>query len=125
MSRETQISVSAWCEVFPPLPDARQELHKRVVRLLEEAVELAVAAGINRERVLEVARICWDKSAGEFANVDRVPEEAADVLITLYTLATRHGFELHDLLDAKMAVNRSRPATYYQVKQLQKREQGL
>lgn len=120
---ETQESVSAWCEIFPPRPVG--EAQHRAVRMLEEAVELAVAAGLTAERVVEVARICWDKSAADFAIAEHVPGEAADVLIALYCLATRAGFDLHAELDRRMVRNRARPADYYARRQAAKAALGL
>lgn len=41
----------------------------------------------------------------------RVAGEMADVVITLYRLATCLGFDLHDEIDRKMVVNRERKWT--------------
>lgn len=122
-ARETQESITAWCDVFPPKPVGEVEL--RIVRLLEEVVELAVAAGVDRARLLEVVNICFDKSAPDWGREDEIPGEAADVLIALYCLATRAGFDLHAVVDARMIRNRARPAEYYARKTAAKAELGL
>ena len=41
-------------------------------------------------------------------NHTKAVEEAADVVIILYRLAQRMGFDLHQEIDAKMAINRKR-----------------
>ena len=42
------------------------------------------------------------------ARPDDIADEAADVLIVLYGLARMTGFNLHDAVDRKMAINRAR-----------------
>lgn len=44
----------------------------------------------------------------ETVNAQEAIEEAADVVITLYIFADRLQYDLHDQIDRKMAINRSR-----------------
>lgn len=84
--RETQETCAAWAKsVFGPTGS-----NARVAaRANEEMAELL--------RALTV----------EDGNPKAI-EEMADVVIVLYSLAARMGFDLHDAIDEKMKINRSR-----------------
>ena len=86
MMHETQESISQWAmETFGPSgSDAR------------------VAARANEE-MAEVLRKVTADVMGE-----AVVEECADVVIVLFRLASRNGYDLLDMIDKKMAINRQR-----------------
>lgn len=87
MSAETQKSISAWAEeTFGPVSSNA----RIAARANEEMAELLRALTTD------------DGAAGSAA------DEAADVLIVLYRLADRMGFDLADEVDRKMAINRGR-----------------
>jgi NTP pyrophosphatase (non-canonical NTP hydrolase) len=44
----------------------------------------------------------------EFKDADKIADECADVLITLYRIANVLNFDLHSCVDHKMEINRSR-----------------
>lgn len=65
---------------------------RRLELLLDEAVAKAVKESATP----------WQ------ATPDKIPVEAADVLIVLYGVAGMRGFDLHAEVDQKMAINRAR-----------------
>lgn len=84
--RETQASISSWAEeTFGPV-----------------ASNARVAARANEE-MAELFRVLTIDDKSPMAAV-----EIADVVIVLYRLAARLGVDLHEAIDVKMAVNRSR-----------------
>lgn len=109
---ETQLSVGTWADAtFPGNdPDSPQ----RALRALEECVELAMACGASMAQILNTVfdAMPEDKRHDVLAKFDREPDkiaaEVADVTIVLYTLAHGLGFNIHDHVNRKMAVNRSR-----------------
>lgn len=114
MDDETQLSVGAWAlETFPGGDPASP---RKALRALEEVVELCLAAGASGSDVSKavadaVAREMLGSPQGFFTGKpapEKVPVEAADVLITLYALAHERGFDIHEHVGAKMKINRSR-----------------
>lgn len=84
--RETQASISSWAEAtFGPV-----------------GANVRVAARANEE-MAELLRVLATDDKSPMAAI-----EIADVVIVLYRLAARLGVDLHDAIDVKMAVNRSR-----------------
>lgn len=84
--RETQASISRWAdETFGPVSSNAR-----------------VAARANEE-MAELLRALTSDDAHP-----KAAEEVADVFIVLYRVATRLGVDLHEVIDAKMAVNRAR-----------------
>lgn len=108
---ETQESVAGWMdETFPGVdPDSP----RKSIRALEEMVELCLASGASFEDI----RNAVDRNRKDYRGrddhervpePDKVPAEAADVLIVLYGVAGMRGFDLHAEVDRKMAINRGR-----------------
>lgn len=83
---ENQISVSTWAdETFGP------------------AGSNARVASRSNEEMAELLRALTADD-----NHPKAAEEVADIVIVLYRLATRLGVDLHDEIDRKMAINRTR-----------------
>jgi NTP pyrophosphatase (non-canonical NTP hydrolase) len=84
--RESQWLISAWADsVFgPPISNAR------------------IAARANEE-MAELLRVLTEDD-----NHPKAAEEIADIVIVLYRLAARLSVDLHDEIDRKMQINRSR-----------------
>ena len=60
-------------------------------------------AGRANEEMAELVR-----AATSDAPIEKIIEEAADVVIVLYRLAARNRIDLHSIIDAKMEINRTR-----------------
>lgn len=116
-AHETQSTIHAWAtETFP----GGEAMDPRFAeRFFEEAVELCLEAGVEPGRLADILSHETAKKSGEefasiglwdsgFANPARVPAEAADVLITLYVLAGKRGFDLHAEVDRKHKINVAR-----------------
>jgi NTP pyrophosphatase (non-canonical NTP hydrolase) len=86
MRQEDQLSISEWADAtFRPVVS-----NIRVAaRANEEMAELLRALTVNDDN-------------------PKAAEEIADILIVLYRLATRLGVDLHNQVNEKMVVNRSR-----------------
>lgn len=123
--KETQESVYQWTkDTFP----RHVGVHGRAVALVEEAVELALAAGLTAEDIYDTVRIPIQKAVSDI--IERKPQESdrgeiADVLICVYAYAAEAGFDSQEALDDKMAVNRSRSKEYYDAKTQKKHDMGL
>jgi len=86
MRMETQRTISDWAEAtFGPASS-----------------NVRVAARANEE----MAELLRALSADD--NNPEAVEEAADVVIVLYRLASRMGTDLHEVIDKKMEINRRR-----------------
>jgi len=116
---ETQKSVHEWCKVTFPRFMGQQG---RATAVLEEAVELALAAGVNTETIYATVRVPIMKESTR--NQANAPEEIADVLVSLYSCAEEMGLDAHAELGKKMELNRSRPTEYYAEKTAQKEGLG-
>lgn len=125
--KETQKSVHGWCiDTFP----RHVGLPGRAIATLEEAVELAIAAGIDEETILAAVKVPIQKEKVRVANGERGKpredaEEVADVLLCVYAYAEEAGYDAHEELDLKMAQNRSRGKEYYAKKTAAKEELGF
>ena len=85
--KETQTTIEKWrAETFGDRPTA---------------INMAIRAN---EEMAELLRA----STTPYAPKAEIAHEAADVLIVLYGLAEMVGFDLHDAVDTKMAINRGR-----------------
>jgi hypothetical protein len=97
--------------------------------VLEEAVELALASAVAPLTIMRVVVAVLEKAYSEGPETrpqgEAMASEAADVLSTLYALASDRQFDVHVALDHKMALNRHRPQGYYDAKTAQKREAGI
>ena len=86
---ETQASITQWAEeTFGPC-----SLSRAADRMIEEMDELMVVNHLH----------CFSK---DYAT--QLREECADIVITMYRLASLAGFDVHAAVDAKMEVNRRR-----------------
>lgn len=86
MAKETQESISEWAQAV--FGDAGSDA-RVATRANEEMAELLRAVTSD-------------------APIEKVIEEAADVVIVLYRLANRNGFDLHEAINQKMEINRAR-----------------
>ena len=126
----TPAIIAEWCRsVFKAHADPVVERHRRVNRVLEEAVELAWAAGLTPHDIRRVVTICVNRCSegqdAEFNKPELCPGEAADVAITLFALADTFGFNIDDAIDARHERNVGRGADYYARKTAEKAAQGL
>lgn len=117
--KETQDTVWSW--INSTFPGNDPESPRMALRALEEMIELCLASGVSMMDIYQsMQRVYFSehkmivskrkymlKSHRSFAP-DKVPSEAADVLIVLYGLAGSRGFDLHNQVESKMAINRSR-----------------
>lgn len=115
--KETQESVGKWAdETFSGNDPASP---RRLLRALEEMVELCLAGGATAEDIeytVGIASLSARRDKGVLVQnyitscplPNKIPKEAADVVIVLYTVAHSLGFDIHEHIDEKMAVNRSR-----------------
>lgn len=115
---ETQESIVKW--MFETFPGADPESPRKAIRALEEMVELCLASGASAREVTHAVHDALSRSGAEMSLLggwsekrvpsqpDKIPAEAADVLIVLYGVAGLRGFDLHAEVDRKMTVNRAR-----------------
>lgn len=115
MPNETQDTVGKWIQ--DTFSGTDPESPRKSLRALEEMIELCLASGATPAQIAEVmGRVgAMEREKGPYQDVnesrkqsDRIPIEAADVLIVLYGVAHMRGFDLHEQVDKKMLVNRSR-----------------
>jgi len=109
---ETQATIGQWCD--DTFPGADPSSPRKAIRVLEEVIELCLAAGASPMDIGDAAVVALNKerSPGDWCesrpNPAKIPAEAADALICLYGLAHTHGFDLHDAVDRKQAINLAR-----------------
>jgi hypothetical protein len=116
---ENQETVYRW--IGETFPGTDPESPRKSIRALEEMVELCLASGARyRDIQLAVSSVLQKDGAvmsllggimdgtGGKKEPDKIPAEAADVLIVLYGLAGMRGFDLHAEVDRKMKINRAR-----------------
>jgi NTP pyrophosphatase (non-canonical NTP hydrolase) len=114
-NRETQGSIGRWArDTFPGGDDLSP---RHCFRLLEEVVELCLAAGASHDDVYVTADIAGEaarkKSGAGYLESrtetpERIAEEMADCAIVLDVLAERRGVDLRAEVDKKMSINRAR-----------------
>jgi hypothetical protein len=106
---ETQETIGTWAkETFPGGDDLSP---RHAIRLLEEVVELCLAAGARPHAIRGAALgvLGHREDHRSYAeSPDKVAFEIADVEIVLRVLAHRRGVNLQAYVDRKMQVNRSR-----------------
>jgi hypothetical protein len=110
MAIETQGTVGAWIDETFPGTDPES------IRLLAECVELCLASGATQGQIEEAvhnALLRADRGgAGDVREShprpEKIPAEAAKVLIVLYGVASMRDFDLHFEVDKEMKINRSR-----------------
>lgn len=111
---ETQTSIGEWANAtFGGTGDPLSPRH--CIRLLEEVVELCMAAGASRDEIYRASIRELDKLAvinpgwyEPHPNIAKVPEEMADCEIVLRVLSHRRDVDLQSEVDKKMLINRSR-----------------
>lgn len=84
---EDQKSISEWAAKTFGYPTE----YRSVQRMIEEVEELV--------------RVC---ESNDINDMNKVSDECADILITLYQVAHTFGFDLHVCVDHKMSINRAR-----------------
>jgi NTP pyrophosphatase (non-canonical NTP hydrolase) len=67
-----------------------KDSHERALRVLEEALELAQAAGVTPTETVTVATHVWSRPVGD------IRQEHAGVLVSLLASATSNGIDLED-----------------------------
>jgi hypothetical protein len=108
---ETQRTIGQWAkETFPGGDDLSP---RHCIRLLEEVIELCLAAGAVPAEILDAAYRCGWPSGFQYRTArpespEKVAREMADCAIVLDVLAERRDVDLQAEKDAKMAVNRGR-----------------
>jgi NTP pyrophosphatase (non-canonical NTP hydrolase) len=100
----------------------------RALAVVEETVELALAAGLQPEQLqtavdLAVQKFRARESAGEPPESDE--GEVADTLLCLYAYAYERGIDPFEALEKKMKKNRSKPLSHFQAKTREKKKLGL
>lgn len=108
---ETQASVGAWAMGLAP--HAGEHPAALACRLLQEAVELCIAAGAKDSEIddavdEEIVKASKRRELGCRKSNAEIAKEAADVQILAWVFAQGLGFDLAQAADAKMVVNRSR-----------------
>lgn len=115
---ENQESIVSWADSAFGNPDPMSP--RLALRVLEEVVELCHVAGASNEDICRIfGRACtkskegwprnsWGLQDDAHPEPEKVPAEAADVLITLLVLAGRRGFDLDSEVQKKMEKNRGR-----------------
>jgi NTP pyrophosphatase (non-canonical NTP hydrolase) len=127
MAIETQKSVHEWCKATFT---RHIGVKGRAVALVEEAVELALACGVDSKAIKSVVEVPIIKESIRLFNGERKwhdredAEEVADVLLCLYAYAEEAGYDAHKELDEKMALNRTRSKEYYANKTAEKEDWG-
>jgi NTP pyrophosphatase (non-canonical NTP hydrolase) len=125
--KETQKSVHGWCKaMFPGYVGVKG----RAVALIEEAVELSIAAGVPYDTIRAAVEVPILKEtvrmgSGQSWNPNADREEVADVLVCVYAYAEEAGYDAHQELDEKMELNRSRSMEYYAKKTAEKMDKGF
>lgn len=107
-THETQQSIWDWINETFPGTDPNSP--RKSLRALEEMVELCLASGATPEQIgAAVYRSIGDQAPHEKRPLpDKIPSEAADVVIVLSGLAAMRGINLQAEIDKKMAINRAR-----------------
>jgi hypothetical protein len=111
MAAETQDTVGKWID--ETFPGTDPESPRKSLRALEEMVELCLASGATVNQITGTVTQCL-RDVNTFGSVkqpDKIPVEAADVLIVLYGVAHMRGFDLHQQVNHKMEINRARKWT--------------
>lgn len=119
--RENQSTIHRWVQETFPGNDPTSP--RKTLRMLDEAVEAAIAAGATYLEIVDLVNSVIgkhiDRSQKDLVSVERLTrrapvdvqslaDEAADVLIVLYGMAALYGFDLHAEVDRKMEINRDR-----------------
>ena len=118
--KETQKTVYDWAVDTFPSEDTQRG---RVIHVVEEAVELGYAAGLELHDLQTILVVVLAKCRMQRTVNDR--EEAADLLACLFAYAEQQQFDVLDAMNNKMELNRSRPQSYYDAKTSKKKALGM
>lgn len=123
---ENQVTVNSWVhEAFPEWAGPRA----RALAIVEEAVELAIATGLNTEEIISAVRLPIIKDEMRRQDSNYVPEgpegEVGDVYINVLAYAEEIKVDAKKAMNDKMKVNRSRPNEFYLAKTAAKKALGL
>ena len=123
---ETPESVGTWVQrVFPEWAGAKG----RALAVVEEAIELALAAGLPKHQILSAVNLSFGQHDRRTAEPNYVPEsdegEVGDCLLNIYAYAYQRNIDPQAALDKKMAKNRAKSDEEYHVKTALKRKMGL
>jgi hypothetical protein len=123
---ETPATVGTWVRrVFPEWSGARG----RALAVVEEAVELGIAAGLTKEQIQSAVNLSFGQHDRRSAEPNYFPEsdagEVADCMLNIYAYSYERGIDPQAVLDAKMAKNRAKPDEQYKAKTALKKSLGL
>jgi len=122
---ETPETVGTWVRrVFPEWSGAKG----RALAVVEEAVELALAAELTPDQINTAINLSYVQSARRLAE-GQPPEsdegEVADCMLNVYAYAFERGIDPLAALDKKMAKNRAKSDEQYKAKTALKKSLGL
>lgn len=110
---ETVKSIGEW--IHETFPGTDPESPRKSLRALEEMIELCLASGASIAQIKDTVHQVFVKEfegavVGHYTKPqkDKIPSEAADVLIVLSGVAHMLKFDLQAEVDKKMVVNRAR-----------------
>ena len=108
MTTETQEAVGRWIDTTFPGTDPLSP--RKAIRALEEMVELCLASGAGDQEIAAAVGKALASAGNQpiGRQPEKIPAEAADVLIVLYGVAYVLGFDLHVEVGKKMVINRTR-----------------
>lgn len=113
----TQAEVFQWCiDVYGAVAYDKRE---RVMRVIEETVELAQAEGVN---IGDIMRVCYRTYARPPGDT---PTEVADIVLTLMSLAENAHIDIDKEATRVMDECLSKPPEYYQEKYAAKVKAGI
>lgn len=95
--------------------ESREE---RADRVLEETLELMQAAGMAKERVLQLVEYVYNRPVGE------LPQEVGGTLVTLAAFCSAHGLKMEDLARDELVRCMSK-TSQIRAKHLLKRQAGV
>jgi len=91
-----QMNVWTWFRKCFPDPKYKN-VRERTFRFTEEALELAQAAGANREEIINILDHVYSRPVGEFK------QEVGGVMLTLSALCSVHNVSLHYAANRELA----------------------
>lgn len=120
---EDQTTIGLWVHAtFPNL--GKNERKHRVIRILEEAIELAFAEGFELGDIADAVGAAMNYCEKQEERGDPA-EESGDLLIALLAYGFKAKIDVVDEKEKKMRKNRSRPKSYYDMKSQMKKDAGL
>lgn len=94
--RSYQSRVWAWL-VLCLGTERAQELRERLIRFIEEALELVQSLGLSRDDVLALVEYVYGRPAGD------PPQEVGGVAVTLAGLCQAHGLDMDECAEKELA----------------------